>query len=74
MITALVDACVFYVLMSFGRRGMGRRRERASIPDDDHFSKISLPKLMNLLYEMLRFLVGASKLSLTDARVCYMLM
>ena len=29
---------------------------------------------MNLLYGMLRFLLGASKPSLTDARVFYMLM
>ena len=28
---------------------------------------------MNLLYEMLRFLLGASEPLLTDARVCYIL-
>ena len=74
MITAQVDAHVCYVLMSFGRRGMGRRRARASIPDDDQFSNNNSSKLTKLLYGMLRFLLGALKPSLIDARVCYVLM
>ena len=38
MIRALVDACICYILISFGRRGMRRRRARVSITDDDQFS------------------------------------
>ena len=53
---------------------MGRRKARVSIPDDDQFSNNNSSKRMNLLYRMLRFLLGASKPSLTDDRVCYMLM
>ena len=74
MITELGDARVFYVLMSFGRRGMGRRRERVSISDYDQFSNNNSSKLMNLLYGMLRFLLVALKQSLTDALICYELL
>ena len=41
---ALVEARVFYVLISFERCGMGRRRARVSIPDDDQFSNNNLSK------------------------------
>ena len=53
---------------------MGRRRERMIIADDDQFINNNSSKRMNLLYGMLRFLLGASKHSLIDARVCYVLM
>ena len=74
MIKALIGARVCYVLISFVSHGMGRRKARVSIPDDDQFSNNNSSKRMNLLYRMLRFLLGASKPSLTDDRVCYMLM
>ena len=41
---ALVDARVCCVLMSFGRRGMVRRRARVSIPDYDQFINNNLSK------------------------------
>ena len=48
MITALVEVHVCYVLMSFGRRGMSRRRARVSIMHGDQSSNNNFIKMNEL--------------------------